>query len=99
REARHLDIIAEQVVWRRQLVDLAIEVALLVIPARPPAQTAADVEVLAKNVPDHVRRRDTFGRAFVMGAAGGVHMVVPRIPSFRRRMDPALKTERLGMSP
>src|SRR5262249_26837614 len=72
REARHLDVIAKQVVGPGQGADLPLEVTLLVIPARAPAQTAADVEVLAQDVPHHVLGRDALGRALVVSAAGGV---------------------------
>ena len=70
-------------VGRGETMWFALEVALLVIPARPPAQTAADVEVLAENVPHHVLGRDALGGTLVVGAAGRVDVVVAGIPALR----------------
>src|SRR5262249_3162795 len=97
REARHLNIVAQQVRRCGERVDLAFEVALLVIPARAPAQTAADVEVLAQDVPHHVLGSDALGRALVVRAAGGMNVMVARPPALLRRMHPALQLEALGM--
>ena len=63
REAGHFDVVAQQIIRRGQRMDLALEIAFLVIPARSPAQAAADVEILAEHMPHHVFRRDALGRA------------------------------------
>src|SRR5262249_26520880 len=74
-----------------------IEVTLLVVPARAPAQAAADVEVLAQDVPHHVLGGDALGGALVVRAAGRVDVVVAGVPAARRRVDPALQGEFLGV--
>src|SRR6185437_7356367 len=94
-ETGHFHVIAEEVVRRGQGVDLALEVAFLVIPARTPAQAAADVEILAENVAHHVLRRDAFGRAFVMRAASRVDVVIAGVPALGGGMDPALEMKLL----
>ena len=94
-EARDLDVVAHQVFGGRQRVHLAVEELLLGVPARAPGQHAADVEVLAQDVPHHVVGLDALGRALVVGAAGGVDVVVAREPVHLRQVDPALEREDL----
>ena len=75
-----LDVVAHQVLGRRERVNLAVEELLLCIPARSPRQHAADVEVFAQDMPPHVLGLDPFGRALVMTAAGGVHVMIAGKP-------------------
>ena len=78
-------------------MDLAAEELLLGVPARPPRQHAADVEVLAQDMPPHVLGLDPFGRALVVRAAGGMHVMVAGEPVHLGEVDPALEPERLAM--
>ncbi len=94
REAGDLDVVAHQVVGGRQRVDLALEELLLGIPARPPRQHAADVQVLAQDVPPHVLGLDALGRALVVRAAGRVDVMIARVPVHLGQVDPALEPER-----
>ena len=96
-KARDFDVVAHQVFGGGERVDLALEELLLGVPARPPAQHAADVQVLAQDVPPHVLGLDALGRAFVVGTARRVDVVVAGEPVHRRQVDPALELERLMM--
>ena len=44
----------------------AVKKLFLVIPARPPGQHAADVQIFPKDVPHHVFGPDSRGRAFIV---------------------------------
>ena len=99
REPRDLDVVAHQVVGRRERVDLALEELLLGVPARPPREHAADVEVLAHDVSPHVLGLDALGRALVVAAAGRVDVVVARVPAHLRQVDPPSQREDLAMDP
>ncbi len=94
REAGDLDVVAHQVVLGGKRVDLAIEELLLGIPARAPGEDAADVEVFTQDVPPHVFGLHAFGRAFVVSAAGGVHVVVAGVPPHLGQVNPALELKR-----
>src|SRR4051794_2398713 len=96
-EAADLDVVPHDVVLRRKLVHCPFKELLLVVPARPPRKHAAHVEVLANDVPHHVGWRNTFGRRFVMRAAGGMHMMIARDPAEISQLDPALHAERLAL--
>src|SRR5262245_1611769 len=76
---------------------LAFEVALLMIPTRSPAQTAADVQVLAKNMAHHVFGRDALGWTLIVGASCGVDVMIAGVPVFASGVNPAFKLESLGM--
>ena len=95
REAGDLDVVAHQVLGGGEAVVLALEELLLEIPARAPAQHAADVQVLAQDVPHHVLRLDALGGLLVVRAAGRVDVVIAGVPAHLRRIDPALEPERL----
>ncbi len=86
-EAGDLDVVAHQVFGRRERVDLALEELLLGVPARPPRQHAADVEVFAQDVPPHVLGLDPFGRALVMRAAGRVDVMIAGEPVQLREVE------------
>ena len=75
-EAGDLDVVAEQVGALRDGVDLAGEELLLEVEARAPGQVAADLQVFAQDVAHHVLGVDALGRVGVVGAAGGVDVVV-----------------------
>src|SRR5262249_58596707 len=60
---------------------------------RPPAQPRAAAARLDQYMPHHVFRPHAFSRALVMRAPGGVDVMVSRIPSECRRVDPASKPE------
>ena len=47
-------------------------------------------------MPHHVRRVNALGGVGVVGATGGVDMVVAGPPAHQRWIDPALYLERLG---
>ena len=80
-EAGDFDVVSHDVARRGQRTDLPFEELLLVVPARPPRQHAADVEVFAEDVAHHVFGADAFGRRLIMGAAGGVDVVVAGVPA------------------
>ncbi len=75
------------------MVVARLEELTLVVVARPPVQHGADAERLAEDVPHHVLGPDAFGRALVVAAAGGVHVVVAGVPALRRRIDPPREPE------
>lgn len=60
-------------------------------------EDAADVEILAENVPHHVGRRDPFGRGFVMFATRRMDVVVAADPAQVADLDPALEAERFAV--
>ena len=95
REARDLNVVPHQVVWRGQRVKLPLKEFFLGVPARPPAQNTAHLQIFAQNVPHHVGRPHPLGRAFVVGTAGGMHMVIAREPVPLGQVDPALKLKPL----
>src|SRR5262245_56343644 len=82
-------------------MDLPLKELLLSIPAGAPAQHAADVEIFAEDVPPHVFRGHSLGRALVVGAAGCVNMMVAGKPVHARHVDPSLEVERfmVGLRP
>ena len=98
REAAHLDVVAHQRLRGRKGRWLSFEVLLLDIPTRPPGEDAANVEILADDVPHHVGRADAGGGIFIVRAAGGVDVVVAGEPAALRRLDPAFEAEVLAVS-
>ncbi len=88
RKTAHFDVVPHHVVRAGKLRDFALEVLLLRVPARTPRQHAADVQVFADDLPHHVGRGHAFGGAVVVGAAGGVHVMVARVPMLVRRVHP-----------
>src|SRR5688572_464243 len=97
RKATDLDVVAHQIVFGRELVDRPFEILLLVIPAWSPGKNAADVEVLAEDVPHHVLGGDPFGRRFVVLAAGCVDVMIAADPTEIADLDPPLEPERLAV--
>src|SRR5262245_50648806 len=83
-----LDVVPHKVIRPRKGRRLPLEVLLLRVPARPPAQHAADVEVFAKNVPQHVGGRDALGRAVVVSTPSRVNVMIAGVPAASRRMRP-----------
>ena len=90
REPGDLDVVSHQILGGREVAHLAVEVSLLGVPARSPAQHAADVEILADDLPHHVGWGDSLRRAFIMAATGRVDVVVAGKPVPLRKMRPAL---------
>ena len=95
-EAGDLDIVSQQIGKLGDQVILAGEKLLLIVETRSPGQVRADLEILAEAVSHHVRRVDALGGVGVMGAPGGVNVVVARPPAHQCRIDPALHLELLG---
>ena len=95
RKPRNLDVVPHQVIASRQRVDLAVEELLLGVPARAPGKNAADIQVFTQNVPPHVVGLDSFSRALIVSAAGGMDVVVAREPAQLGEMNPAFELKRL----
>ena len=90
-EAADLDVVLQQRQRLAERVGRRREELPLVIEARPPGQHAADVQPLALDLQEHVRRIHAFGRGRVVRAAGRVDVVVAAVEAVRRRIDPALE--------
>src|SRR5947207_1507755 len=88
-EAGDLDIVAEQVGILRDLVDRAAEKLLLIIEAGTPGQVCADLQILTHAMADHVFGVNAFGRLHVMGAAGGMDVMIAGPPTEQGGIDPA----------
>ena len=88
-EARHLDVVAEEVRGPADVVGLPREKPFLEIEARAPREAAADLQILPHAVAQHVGRHHPLGGALVMGAAGGVDVVIARPIAAPRRVNPA----------
>src|SRR6266498_643254 len=73
----------------RDRVVPAAEEALLVVIAGPPGEHRAHVERLAFDLSPHVLGRHALGGVVVVRAARRVDVVVPRIPSELRGIDPS----------
>src|SRR5215469_17772616 len=58
------------------------------IVAGSPVQNGSYTECLAQHVAHHILWPHSFRRAFIMTAAGGVNMMVSRIPAAGGRIDP-----------
>ena len=95
-EAGDLDVVTEEIGVPGDLVVLPGEELLLVIEARTPGQVAADLEILAEAVAHHVGRVHTLARLGVVGAAGGMDVMIAGPPAAQGRVDPAvdLRTSR-----
>ena len=90
-EAADLDVVFHQRQRLAALVGRRREKLPLMIEARAPRQHAADIEPLAFDLPEHVRRIDAFGRRRVVRAACRVDVMVAAVEAARRRIDPALE--------
>ena len=90
-EAADLDVVLHQRQRLAALVGRRREELPLMIEARAPRQHAADIEPLAFDLPEHVRRIHAFGRRRVVRAAGRVDVMVAAVEAARRRIDPALE--------
>ena len=72
----NLDIVAQQV---RPTTDRVIgsgEKLLLVVEARPPCEVGSDLEIFTQHMTHHVRGEDSFGRLFIMRAAGRMDVMI-----------------------
>ena len=92
-KAGDFDVITQQVRILRNLVVLAGEKLFLVIETRPPRQIAADFQVFAKAVANHVRRVDALGGIGVVRATRRVNVVIAGPPAELRWIDPAINLE------
>src|SRR5215475_7957322 len=93
-EAGDLDIVVEQVGILGNAIVLAGKEFFLEIEARSPGEIAADFEVLTLAVAIHVGRHDAFGGLRIMGAAGGMNVMVAGPPAKFRWINPTLQFER-----
>ena len=89
-EAGDFDVVAQQVRIARDFVVLAGEELLLVIEAGSPGEIAADLQVFAQAVADHVLGVHALGRIGIVGTAGRVDVMVAGPPAELRGIDPAL---------
>src|SRR4051812_39857783 len=69
------------------------EELLLIIIIRTPRQYRADIDALAPNLTHHVIRQYSLRRILVVTATRGMNVVVSRIPTGHRRIDPSFKLE------
>ena len=92
-KARNLDVVAEQIGILGDDIVFTCKKLFLIVKTRPPSEVGADFEILAEAVSQHVRRVNPLGRVGVMGATGGVDMVIARPPAHQRRINPALDFE------
>ena len=97
RKSGDLDVVPHDVILQRQPADVSFEELLLEIPARSPRQHATDVQVLAQDMSHHGLGGDALRRGFVMGATGGMHVMVARIPTQIGQLDPAFQLEGFAM--
>src|SRR5215471_2832434 len=69
------------------------EELLLIVIIWTPGQYRTDVDALAANLAHHIVRQYSLGRILVVTATGGMNVVVSRIPTGRRRIDPSFESE------
>ena len=93
---RNLDVVAEQIGKPGNVVVFAGEKLFLIVETRSPSKVCSDLEILAEAVAHHIRRVYPLGGVLVMGATGGVDVVIARPPPHQRWINPALHLERLG---
>lgn len=92
-ETGDFDVVAEDVGIFGFLVVLAGEKLFLVIEARAPGEVRADFEVFALAMAGHVGCVNAFSGFGVMGATGGVDVVIAGPPAHFRGIDPAFDLE------
>src|SRR5262245_58160248 len=63
------------------------------VVARSPVQDRAHAERLPEHMPHHVLRPYAFGRTLVVRTAGGMNVMIARIPTARGWIDPAAQPE------
>jgi hypothetical protein len=66
----------------------------LIVVIGSPCEHGADVQPLARYLPDHIPRQHAFGGVLVMRATRGMHMVIAGIPAVLRRIDPTFQLKR-----
>ena len=78
----------------------AFEELFLEVIAGSPGEHASHIEIFAEYVTHHVLREHAFGGLFIVQASGGVDVVISRIPTLARGVDPPLEPEgeRLALS-
>ena len=92
-KARHLDVISQQVRVGGNGVVFARKELFLVIETRPPRKVAANLEVLAQYLPQHVGGMNAFGWIRVVSASCRMYMVIPRPPRELSRINPPRKVD------
>ena len=92
-EARHFDVITQQVRIARDAVDFAAEELFLIIETGAPGEVGAHLQVFPNTMPEHVGRMHTLGGFHIMCATGGVDVMVAGPPARFGRVDPALDLE------
>src|SRR5437870_3150831 len=90
-EAADLQVILDDGEGLAQLVHGGFEELPLEIVARTPRQVTAHVQPFALDMQEHVVGKDTFGRIGVVGAAGGVDVVIAAVVAIITGVDPALE--------
>lgn len=89
----YLDIVAQDIGKRGDLVVGSGEKLFLIIEARAPGEIRTDLQILAEAMPHHVRRVYALGGIGVVRAARRVNVVVAGHPARERGIDPALDLE------
>src|ERR1051326_195795 len=89
-EARHFDVIAEQIRILGDFIHRAAKKLLLVIEAGAPREVRPNFQILTHAMAEHVRREHAFGRFDIMRATGGVNVMIPGPPAELRWVDPTL---------
>src|ERR1700674_1535062 len=92
-EPGNLQVVMHQPIRLREGMILAAEKLLLVVITGSPSQYCADIQFLAQDLAHHVIRLHSFRGILVVRAAGGMHVMVARIPAVFRGVDPALHGE------
>ena len=83
-----LDVVVEQVGVLGHLVVPAREELFLKIKARTPGEVAADLEILALAMAVHVLSEHALARSGIMGATGGMDVMIAGPPAKLRWVEP-----------
>ncbi|NBP24195.1 MAG: hypothetical protein EBU81_06515, partial [Proteobacteria bacterium] len=98
-ETADLDIVAQQIGPPADRIIRPGEELLLVVEARAPGEIGPDLQVLAQHMAHHVHGVDSLGGFFIVGAAGGMDVVVARDPTLGGGIDPPLHLEAPAVGP
>src|SRR5262249_44110131 len=90
-EAADLQVVLDDGEGLANLVHPGVKELALELETRTPGQIAADVKPLALDVQEHVAGKDALGGVGVMGAAGGVNVMVAGVEAVVRGIDPAFE--------
>ena len=72
----NLDIVAQQVRPATDRVVRSGEELLLVVEARAPCEVGSNLEIFTQHMTHHVYSEDSFGRLFIMRAAGRMDVMI-----------------------